>query len=264
MQRAVLLLLCLSAIFALQASLGLSPYTARSPKKVIVQHLHEHDGRTVTRSVFAVGAVDSVPVDGVLQDRDPDIWAAKSSGWEWQVCTALWAPFQTGGPENLTRLRGQHQSFAPTIHRGSSFQEGYSMATYLSPSGQIAVLLPHSPSGWVICGRQLNWILCCLQTLYPLNEEFVDSRILQAPGPHEQLTLPSMELLRREQLEGGKQRLHLQMHLPGPGYFGCLNISGPILEWSLPQPTTLWEPREVQRSCLHSQPPKNVPASWAQ
>ena len=88
------------------------------------------------------------------------------------------------------------------------------------------------------------------------------SRILQAPGPHEQLTLPRMELLGREQLGGGKQRLQLQMHLPGPGYFGCLNITGPVLEWSLPQPTLL-EPREVRRDCL-SLSPANVPALWVQ
>ena len=117
MQRAVLLLLCLSAIFAVQASLGLSPYTVRSPKKVIVQHLHEHDDSgTVTRSVFAVGAVDSVPVDGLLQDRDSDIWAAKSSGWEWQVCTALWALLQTSSLENLTRSCWEQQNLLPPFN----------------------------------------------------------------------------------------------------------------------------------------------------
>ena len=122
----MLLLLCLSAVFAVQASLGLAPYTARSPKKVIVQHLHEHDDSgTVTRSVFAVGAVDSVPVAGLLQDRDPDVWAAKSSGWEWQVCTALWAALvRTAGPEVSHQIMRGTADLAATVQRGLSIHWG--------------------------------------------------------------------------------------------------------------------------------------------
>lgn len=73
------------------------PYTPLSPKKVFLQHLHHHDSRAVTRSVFAVGAVDSVRVDGLLAGKDP-LWEAKPLGWEWQV-DVFWT-------ENRSRVEG--------------------------------------------------------------------------------------------------------------------------------------------------------------
>lgn len=86
LQRAVLALFCVSIFFAAQTSLGQEPYTHLAPKKVIVQHLHEHSGaRGIHRSVFAVGAVDSVPVDGLLKSKDAELWKASRNGWEWLV-----------------------------------------------------------------------------------------------------------------------------------------------------------------------------------
>lgn len=86
LQRAVLLLFCISAFFAIQTSLGLAPYSHLAPKKVAIQHLQEYDSSgQLLRSVFAIGAVDSVPVDNLLTDKRPDLWAAQKNGWEWLV-----------------------------------------------------------------------------------------------------------------------------------------------------------------------------------
>lgn len=64
----------------------MSPYNRLSPKKIFLQHLHEHDSTgTVHRSVFAVGAVDSVPLDSVLQRTAAKLESVTASGWEWQV-----------------------------------------------------------------------------------------------------------------------------------------------------------------------------------
>ena len=80
------MLLCISTFFAVQTSLVSSPYTYLAPKKVPIQHLHEYDSSgTLLRSVFAIGAVDSVPVDNLLDDKHPQLWAAEKSGWEWLV-----------------------------------------------------------------------------------------------------------------------------------------------------------------------------------
>lgn len=158
LRRSVLLLFCISILFAVQASLGLRPYTSEAPKKIFLQHLHEHDsaGRPV-RSVFAVGSVDSIPVDSLLQKKDTSLWAAQRSGWEWL-------------------------------------------------------------------------------TTYPLNEAYINSLVLQAPLPSKGAATPRLDLVDRSTSKHStdSQRLSLQLQLPGHGLFGCMNISGPILDWSLP------------------------------
>lgn len=80
------MLYTLTALLAIQTSLGRMPYTDMAPKRIFLQHLHEHDASgTIQRSVFAAGAVDSVPLDALLVDKRPDLWTSKKSGWEWQV-----------------------------------------------------------------------------------------------------------------------------------------------------------------------------------
>ena len=85
-QRLVLFLIFFSALFAIHGSVSLTAYTADAPKKVMLQHLHEHgtDG-SIHRSKWAVGAVDSLPVTGLLGAQEADLWASTKSGWEWQV-----------------------------------------------------------------------------------------------------------------------------------------------------------------------------------
>ncbi len=86
MQRVVATLYSLSFLAALLVSLGSRPYTRLAPKKIFLQHLHEHDASgAVHRSVFAIGAVDSVPIDGLLKDVMPGVSYEAKSGWEWQV-----------------------------------------------------------------------------------------------------------------------------------------------------------------------------------
>lgn len=86
MQRMVGLLYGLSFLTAVLVSLGSKPYTRLAPKKVFLQHLHEHDASgAILRSVFAVGAVDSVPIDGLLEKMMPEVKYESTSGWEWQV-----------------------------------------------------------------------------------------------------------------------------------------------------------------------------------
>ena len=73
-----------SILLATITSLTTGPYSELAPKKVFLQHLHEHDSMgTITRSVMAVGAVDSVSVDLLLKEHTAD--APAKSGWEWQV-----------------------------------------------------------------------------------------------------------------------------------------------------------------------------------
>ena len=90
MQRVVAGLYALSFLAAVLVSLGSRPYTRLAPKKIFLQHLHEHDASgTVHRSVFAVGAVDSVPIDGLLEEMMPEVKFERTSGWEWQVSFSL-------------------------------------------------------------------------------------------------------------------------------------------------------------------------------
>ena len=77
-----------------------------------------------------------------------------------------------------------------------------------------------------------------MQTLFPLNEDYVSSTLIAAPEPPFVGPYPSVELLSRDSLEGGRQRLILQLHLPGPGYFGSMNVTGRVLEWSYPHTET--------------------------
>lgn len=86
MQRVVVTLYTLSFLAAVSVSLVSRPYTRLAPKKIFLQHLHEHDAAgTLHRSVFAIGAVDSVPVDKFLETRMPAVKYERTSGWEWQV-----------------------------------------------------------------------------------------------------------------------------------------------------------------------------------
>jgi len=77
-----------------------------------------------------------------------------------------------------------------------------------------------------------------VQTLFPFNEDYVTSTLMTAPGPPAHSRLPCVELLSREALGDGKERLTLQPHLPGPGYFGSMNVTGRVLEWSFPRTET--------------------------
>lgn len=85
-QKIVLTLYTVSGLIAVMVSFGSKPYTYLAPKKLFLQHLHEHDtsGR-IHRSVYAVGAVDSVPVDYLLKKLPAGLQAVERSGWEWQV-----------------------------------------------------------------------------------------------------------------------------------------------------------------------------------
>ena len=66
----------------------------------------------------------------------------------------------------------------------------------------------------------------------------MSSTLIAAPGPPAVGRLPSVELQSRDSLEGVRQRLTLQPHLPGPGYFGSINVTGRMLEWSYPRTET--------------------------
>ena len=71
---------------AIIASLSLAPYNYLAPKKIFLQHLHEHGpAGDISRSVFAVGAVDSVPIDSFFDARLSNVSSAEETGWEWQV-----------------------------------------------------------------------------------------------------------------------------------------------------------------------------------
>ena len=90
MQRVMVALYALSFLTAVLVSLGSRPYTRLAPKKVFLQHLHEHDtSGTVHRSGFAIGAVDSVPIDKLLEKVIPEVKYKRTSGWEWQVRVSL-------------------------------------------------------------------------------------------------------------------------------------------------------------------------------
>ena len=89
------MLYTLTLFLAVQISLGTLPYTEMTPKRIFLQHLHEHDmSGKIQRSVFAIGAVDSVPLDNLLEDKMPHLWSRQKSGWEWQVTTAKWQVLQ--------------------------------------------------------------------------------------------------------------------------------------------------------------------------
>ena len=74
-----------------------------------------------------------------------------------------------------------------------------------------------------------------LQTLFPFSEDYVSSMVLEAPGLGTAAKLPRLEVS-REILPAGTQLIKIQPKLPGPGYFGSINVTGPILNWSLPKP----------------------------
>lgn len=111
LQRTVLSLFMVSAMFATIVTFRGEQYTFHSPKKVIVQHVHRQapDGSFFNDTALAVGSVDSVPVQFLLQNQriygskidddeeDEDITFrstealyvdAIKSGWEWLVCCA--------------------------------------------------------------------------------------------------------------------------------------------------------------------------------
>lgn len=82
-------------------------------------------------------------------------------------------------------------------------------------------------------------VLCCLQTTYPFNEEFVNGIILQDSQQHTSDAIPRVELLREivgaEGSNPGSKRLHLQLNLQDQPLFGAVNLTGPILDWSFPE-----------------------------
>lgn len=64
--------------------------------------------------------------------------------------------------------------------------------------------------------------------------------MLQAPGPLPDAELPSIELVdRKASKSGSSERIRLRLHMPKPGFVGCLKFSGHMLDWSLPQLKTL-------------------------
>ena len=93
------MLLVASASVGGWISLAKEPYSWLTPKRVFVQHLHRVQANGSLDSVFAVGAVDAIPVDSLLAKQrvalsldsqnstglEKAYVDAEANGWEWQV-----------------------------------------------------------------------------------------------------------------------------------------------------------------------------------
>ena len=107
LQRLVLMLLMASACLGGWISLAKEPYSWLTPKRVFVQHLHRVQTNGSLDSVFAVGAVDAIPVDNLVAKQRVTLSLdthldtqnssgleeayvdAEANGWEWQACSTL-------------------------------------------------------------------------------------------------------------------------------------------------------------------------------
>lgn len=74
----------------------------------------------------------------------------------------------------------------------------------------------------------------CVQTLLPFDEDQISGDVFKAPATRVPKQLPRIELVGRTDVTQGVQQLTLQPSLPGRGYFGSINITASIIEWSLP------------------------------
>ena len=90
------------------------------------------------------------------------------------------------------------------------------------------------------CATPLIIFMCLstddgMQTFFPFNEDYISSRIVQAPKISKRIPLPRIELVKREKVSSDVEQLTFQPHLPGPGFLGSINVTASVLDWSLPK-----------------------------
>ena len=77
-----------------------------------------------------------------------------------------------------------------------------------------------------------------MQVFLPFDDKYVSGRVVEAPSLSSGGQLPTIELVERKQVSSKVQELVLQPKLPGPGYIGSINVTGVIVDWSLPKTET--------------------------
>ena len=77
-----------------------------------------------------------------------------------------------------------------------------------------------------------------MQVFLPFDDKYISGKVVKAPSLGSGGQLPSIQLVTRQQRAAEVEEVVLQPKLPGPGYIGSINITGPILDWSLPKTET--------------------------
>lgn len=78
-------LMVLSIASAVVASLSRDTYTARTPKRLFLQHIVRGSEAGAQTAVFAAASSDATPIDVVLEGMD--LQPAEADGQEWRVST---------------------------------------------------------------------------------------------------------------------------------------------------------------------------------
>lgn len=76
-------LMLVSAVSAIAASLSLDTYTARTPKRLFIQHIVRDSNTEQPYSVYAAASSDATPIDVALTGMN--LTSAEMNGREWLV-----------------------------------------------------------------------------------------------------------------------------------------------------------------------------------
>ena len=76
-------LMLLSAVSAIAASLSLDTYTARTPKRLFIQHIIRESNTEQPYWVYAAASSDATPIDVALTGMN--LTSAEMNGREWLV-----------------------------------------------------------------------------------------------------------------------------------------------------------------------------------
>ena len=121
-------LMLLSAVSAIAASLSLDTYTARTPKRLFIQHIIRDSNTEQPYWVYAAASSDATPIDVALTGMN--LTSAEMNGREWLVsvvfaqttCALDFACFQAGSHLKPFEAIGcQMWSLMPSV---TSFAQG--------------------------------------------------------------------------------------------------------------------------------------------
>lgn len=78
-----------------------------------------------------------------------------------------------------------------------------------------------------------------LQTLYPFSEDFVEGVVLQDEVQHTESAPPVLELVKESEGSENTRRFLFQLKFNSRPYVGAMNLTGQIVDWSLPALSTI-------------------------